>query len=109
MSNTGERLVGALTGNPTRVGCNWSGTGKNTTCIAYERDPVPPSTHLSVGNLLTITSAQTRWTPRGENKEWGVCNRDVLLVVKGVLYLVDLWSVETVLEYDESDVPKDTR
>ena len=35
--------------------------------------------------------------------------RDVLLVVKGVLYLVDLWSVETGLEYDESDVPKDTR
>ena len=38
-----------------------------------------------------------------------VCIRDVLLVVKGVLYLVDLWSVETGLEYDESDVPKDTR
>ena len=36
-------------------------------------------------------------------------NRDVLLVVKGVPYLVDLWPVETALEHDESDVPKDIR
>ena len=35
--------------------------------------------------------------------------RDVLLVVKGVLYLVDLWIVETGLEHDEPGVPKDIR
>ena len=35
--------------------------------------------------------------------------RDVLLVVKGVLYLVDLWLVETGLEHDEPGVPKDIR
>ena len=37
------------------------------------------------------------------------CSRDVLLVVKGVLYLVDLWLVETGLEHDEPGVPKDIR
>ena len=36
-------------------------------------------------------------------------NRDVLLVVKGVPYLVDLWPVETALGHDESDIPKDIR
>ena len=35
--------------------------------------------------------------------------RDVLLVVKGVPYLVDLWPVETALGHDESDIPKDIR
>ena len=29
--------------------------------------------------------------------------------VKGVLYLVDLWLVETGLEHDEPGVPKDIR
>ena len=46
---------------------------------------------------------------RKQNGARRFLNRDVLLVVKGVLYLVDLWLVETGLEHDEPGVPKDIR